>query len=139
MSEAVLPSAVAAAPEHLPSVEREGQIFWLLRIRLARAHVRHLLSEARLRTTLVAALSLLFWIGLFALFYGGFYFIVTHVEMPGAKYHADTMQFVFSLFFLSLQVMLVFSSGIILYGGLYPSRETKYLLTLPTRDERLVY
>jgi ABC-2 type transport system permease protein len=35
--------------------------------------------------------------------------------------------------------MLIFSSGIILYGGLYPSRETEYLLTLPVRDERLVY
>ena len=48
------------------------------------------------------------------------------------------MQFVFHLFFASLNVMLVFSSGIILYTGLYNSPETQYLLTLPVRAERIV-
>ena len=48
------------------------------------------------------------------------------------------MQFVFHLFFASLNVMLVFSSGIILYTGLYNSPETHYLLTLPIRAERIV-
>ena len=44
----------------------------------------------------------------------------------------------FHLFFASLNVMLVFSSGIILYTGLYNSPETQYLLTLPMRPERIV-
>ena len=48
------------------------------------------------------------------------------------------MRFVFHLFFASLNVMLVFSSGIILYTGLYKSPETEYLLTLPIRPERIV-
>ena len=100
---------------------------------------KFLFTQARLRTSLVIGLSLFFWLGLFALFYKGFEFVVQHVQKPGAAYHAQTMRFVFTLFFLSLQVMLIFSSGIILYGGLYPSRETEYLLTLPVRDERLVY
>jgi ABC-2 type transport system permease protein len=123
----------------LPSHEREGQIFWRLRLLMARAHLRFLFTQARLRTSLVIGLSLFFWLGLFALFFKGFEFVVDHVEAPGAAYHAQTMRFVFTLFFLSLQVMLIFSSGIILYGGLYPARETAYLLTLPVRDERLVY
>jgi ABC-2 type transport system permease protein len=123
----------------LPSHEREGQIFWKLRVQMGRAHLRYIFTQARLRTALVIGLSLFFWLGLFALFYQGFEFVVQHVERPGAKYHAQTMRFVFSLFFLSLWVMLVFSAGIILYGGLYPSRETAYLLTLPVRNERLVY
>jgi ABC-2 type transport system permease protein len=123
----------------LPSHEREGQIFWKLRMQMARAHLRFLFTQARLRTSLVIGLSLFFWLGLFALFFKGFEFVVQHVEQPGAAYHAQTMRFVFTLFFLSLQVMLIFSSGIILYGGLYPSRETAYLMTLPVRDERLVY
>lgn len=125
--------------ESLPSHEREGQVFWKLRLTSARAHLRYVFSEARLRTTLVVGLSLAFWIGLFALFYNGFGFVVSHVGPPGAPYHAHTVRFVFSLFFLSLQIMLVFSAGIILYGGLYPSRETAYLMTLPVRDERLVF
>jgi ABC-2 type transport system permease protein len=123
----------------LPTHEREGQIFWRLRMQMVRSHLHFLFTSARLRTSLVIGLSLFFWFGLFALFYKGFDFVVRYVESPGSRYHADTMLFVFPLFFLSLQVMLIFSSGIILYGGLYPSRETAYLMTLPVRDERLVY
>ncbi len=33
--------------------------------------------------------------------------------------------------------MLVFSSGIILYGTLFRSPETKLLLSMPARDERI--
>ena len=123
--------------EILPSHEREGQIFWKLRYREALANARHLFSNARLRTGLVVALSLIFWIGLFLLFYKGFELVVERVGSPGASLHADTVHFVFTLFFISLQVMLVFSAGIILYGGLYSSRETNFLMTLPVRDSRL--
>ena len=42
-------------------------------------------------------------------------------------------------FFVSLQVMLIFSAGIILYGGLYATRETTFLMTLPVRNSRLVF
>jgi ABC-2 type transport system permease protein len=130
---------VAQLCSTLPSHEREGQIFWRLRTQIARSHLQFLFTHARLRTSLVVGLSLFFWFGLFALFYKGFDFVIRYVESPGSRYHADTMLFVFPLFFLSLQVMLIFSAGIILYGGLYPSRETAYLMTLPVRDERLVY
>lgn len=123
----------------LPSHDREGQIFWRLRLQMARTHLRFLLTNARLRTGLVVGLSLFFWFGLFALFYKGFDFVIKYVESPGSPYHSQTMLFVFPLFFLSLQVMLIFSSGIILYGGLYPSRETAFLMTLPVRDERIVF
>ncbi len=141
MSEVVSTMVPAAARdfERLPTEEREGQIFWKLRWRETRAHVKYLFTQARLRTGLVIFLSLFFWVGLFGLFYGGFEFIVSIVGPPGVNYHAMTVQFVFTLFFVSLQVMLVFSSGIILYGGLYDSPETEFLLTLPVRDSRLVF
>jgi len=125
--------------ERLPSDEREGQIFWKLRWRVGQAHLKYLLHHARLRTSLVVGLSSLFWAGLFVLFYKGFEFVVDNVGSPGAQYHAQTVQFVFTLFFVSLQVMLVFSAGIILYGGLYASQETIFLMTLPVRDSRLVF
>ena len=125
--------------ERLPSHEREGQIFWKIRTRVSRNQLRYLFSQARLRTSLVIGLSLFFWIGLFALFYSGFEFVVSQVGSPGATYHAQTVRFVFTLFFVSLQVMLIFSAGIILYGGLYASPETVLLMTLPVRDERLVF
>lgn len=125
--------------ERLPSEEREGQIFWKLRWHIGQTQLKFLLRHARLRTSLVIGLSLLFWTGLFVLFYSGFQFVVANVGSPGAQYHAQTVQFVFTLFFVSLQVMLIFSSGIILYGGLYATRETAFLMTLPVRDSRLVF
>ena len=132
-------SMLAGLCETLPSHEREGQVFWKLRLSLGKSHIQYLLSRARLRTSLVVILSLFFWLGLFALFYAGFEFVISHVGSPGAYYHAQTVQFVFALFFASLQVMLIFSSGIILYSGLYASRETEYLMTMPVRDERIVF
>ncbi len=126
------------ACERLPSEERERQIFWKLRWRTGRSQLGHFITKARLRTSLVVVLSLLFWGGLFAMFYSGFDFIIKNVGPPGVAYHAQTVRFIFTLFFASLQVMLIFSSGIILYGGLYSSVEMKFLLTLPVRDSRLV-
>jgi ABC-2 type transport system permease protein len=125
--------------ERLPSHEREGQLFWKLRARETRSQLKNLFTNSRMRTSLVISLSIFFWAGLFSLFYLGFSFVVSNVGMPGATYHAQTVQFVFTLFFMSLQVMLIFSAGIILYGGLYASNETALLMTLPVRDSRLVF
>jgi ABC-2 type transport system permease protein len=122
----------------LPSEDREAQLMWRLRYRVTRTQLRQLFTTARLRTFLVIGLSLFFWGGLFLLFYAGFQFIVVNIGSAGAPYHAQTVRFVFHLFFASLNVMLVFSSGIILYTGLYKSPETDHLLTLPTRPERVV-
>jgi ABC-2 type transport system permease protein len=125
-------------PAALPSEDYEAQLFWKLRYRIASTRLHQLLTTGRLRTLLVIGLSLFFWFGLFTLFYEGFEFVVEHVGLPGSTYHAQTVRFVFHLFFASLNVMLVFSSGIILYTGLYNSPETAFLLTQPVRPERLV-
>jgi ABC-2 type transport system permease protein len=122
----------------LPTEDREAQLLLRLRYSVARAHLRQVFATARLRTGLVVCLSFLFWIGLFLLFYEGFSFIVDHVGEAGANYHAQTVRLVFHLFFASLNVMLVFSSGIILYTGLFSSPETQFLLTIPLRAERVV-
>lgn len=127
-----------AALPNLPSEDREAQLLWSVRYRVTRTLLRQLFGEARLRTCLVLCLSLFFWIGLFVLFYEGFSFVVDNVGSVGAPYHAQTVKFVFHLFFASLNVMLVFSSGIILYSGLYNSPDTTLLLTMPIRSERIV-
>ena len=51
--------------------------------------------------------------------------------------HADTIRLVFHMFFASLNLMLVFSAGIIFFGAVYRSPETRLLLSLPVRDERI--
>lgn len=146
-----LPTAVLASPSaatrtelrpamlaSLPSEDREAQLLWRVRFRVTRTLLRQLFGEARLRTFLVIFLSLFFWAGLFALFYAGFRFVVENVGPAGAPYHAQTVKFVFHLFFASLNVMLVFSAGIIVYSGLYNAPDTALLLTMPIRAERIV-
>lgn len=122
----------------LPGEDREAHLMWRLRWSVARVKLGQLLVESRLRTALVIGLSVFFWCGLFAVFYEGFAFLVKYVGRAGAQYHADTVRLVFHVFFASLNVMLVFSSGIILYSGLFCSPETRFLLTQPVRDERVV-
>jgi ABC-2 type transport system permease protein len=98
--------------------------------------LRQSLANARLRVTLVVVLSVLFWYGLFRLFSGGFEFLSSTIAHPTT--HEQTVQAIYNVFFASLMLMLVFSSGIILYSGLYCSSEAEFLLTTPIRPERIV-
>ncbi len=51
--------------------------------------------------------------------------------------HTNVVEPLFNAFFLALMLMLVFSSSIILYGGLFSSPEVSFLLTTPTRAQRI--
>lgn len=134
---ATLPISRAGA-EGPPDERDEARLFWRVRRQTTVATLRQLMNEARLRTALVATLSVFFWAGLFVLFYYGFRFLLGQMGAVAAETHDQTIEFVFHLFFASLNVMLVFSSGIILYSGLFSSEETRFLLTQPVRVERVV-
>lgn len=94
------------------------------------------MEQSRLRVTLVVTLSSIFWFGLFFLFTEGFQFLNTSIGDP--VMHARTVQAIYNIFFASLMLMLTLSSGIISYSGLYRSPEAEFLLTIPTRPERVV-
>lgn len=111
-------------PEYL-----ETRVFWRLRLRMSASSIYRMFSRARLRLSLVASLSVFFWVGLYILFLKGFAFL--------ANMSADVVQPLYNAFFLSLMVMLTFSSGIILYSSLFCSPETAFLLTTPVRPERI--
>ena len=84
-------------------------------------------------------MSLLLLGGLFLLFYEGFQFIVENMRQAGAPYHAQTVRFVFHLFFASLNVMLVFSSGIILFTGLVQVAGNDASAHVADASERIVF
>ncbi|MCH7687664.1 MAG: hypothetical protein IH899_13440 [Planctomycetes bacterium] len=121
----------------LLSVEHEAQLIWRLRSRFAATALRQMFQRARLRLSLVVGLSTFFWAGLFLLFHEGFTFLAKTVGPAGAM-HTETVQAIYNVFFASLTVMLVFSSGIILYSSLYRSPDTAFLLTTPIRPQRIV-
>ncbi len=114
----------------------EARLLWRIRGAMLLTSFKQTLAKARLRMTLVVLLSGFFWYGLFCLFFSGFEFLRTTIDHPAT--HMQTVQAIYNVFFASLMMMLVLSSGIILYGGLYCSSETEFLLTTPIRPERIV-
>jgi len=114
---------------HLIAVEAESRVFSGLRAAIAWQTLRSMLAEARLRLALVVLLSAVFWGLLYGLFFEAFSFL--------DSIHAEVISLLFNAFFSSLMVMLVFSTGILLYGNMYCSPETRLLLTLPVRAEAI--
>ena len=106
--------------------------FRRLRLRLLRNQVRDFLAGSRLRLATVVFCCLTFWAGLFALFLDGFRFLDQYFKL-----YNEIVGYIFGTFFLSLLVMLVFSTGIILYASLFQSREAAYLLTTPADADRV--
>jgi ABC-2 type transport system permease protein len=109
--------------------EQEARLFLRLRATLIWETIRSMVVGSRLRLSLVIVLSVLFWAALYGLFTEAFSFL--------AELHADVISLLFNAFFSSLMVMLVFSTGILLYGGMYCSPEARLLLTLPVRAETI--
>lgn len=121
--------AVAGAAVRLLSLDEEARLFLRLRVTLVWETVRSMLTGSRLRLSLVVVLSGLFWAALYGLFVEAFTFL--------DALHADVISLLFNAFFSSLMVMLVFSTGILLYGGMYRSPEARLLLTLPVHAETI--
>lgn len=119
----------------LISPQQETAAFWRLRLRLTRRILLETLATARLRLCLVLVLSSFLWLGLFWLFDDAFRFL--SMTIPSPELHQWTVQKIFSAFFFTLMAMLVFSSGIILYGAMFRSPDIPLLLTLPARAERV--
>jgi ABC-2 type transport system permease protein len=117
------------------SAEDESSAFWLLRWRIGRTRFKQIVTETRFRAALVLVLSVLLWCGLLLMFLEGFGFLRTSIPHP--ETHDEMVRGVFGMFFAALMVMLMFSAGIILYGLLFHSPETAYLLSIPARTERV--
>ena len=116
----------------LTSPRQAARTFRRLRWRLSSNLVRSALAGSRLRVVMVLFCSSVFWTGLFGLFFEGFQFIRLYVDLVNT-----IVESIFSMFFLSLLVMLFFSTGILTYTGLFQSREAAYLLTTPASADRV--
>jgi len=92
--------------------------------------LRGLRNESLLKVGFITTFAVAFWVALFLAFREAFFFIY---KAPG--FEAVLSGIVFSLFFLSLLVMLVFSNAVLIYSSLYRSGEVEFLLTLPVSEE----
>lgn len=115
--------------KQLVDIPQENQLFRKLRRTLAWNIVTSTVHQSRFRFGLVLVLSIIFWAAVFCLFYDAFSFI--------DSMHAEVMSLLFNTFFSALMVMMTFSTGILMYGGLYRSGESSFLLTCPLRAETI--
>ncbi|MBS0211504.1 MAG: hypothetical protein JSS27_21385 [Planctomycetes bacterium] len=129
-----LPGEPAAEVASL-NVESEAQLFWWMRRVAIFNTLTSALAQARTRLVLVTLLTCVLWLALFLVFADGFRFL--HWSITDRTTHGETLRALLNVFYASLTVMLVFSSGILIYGSLYRSDEVRFLLTTPTSDERV--
>ncbi len=139
MSDLAIPTrsieATDTSPDHLPPAA-EARLFSRLRSRILRTLFRQSFQEARLRSSLILLLTVIFWIGMFFLFREGFQIMRSMITHEGTR--AATVHAIFNVFYFTLLAMIMMSSGILFYSFLFRSRETEFLLTCPVRPERIV-
>lgn len=110
----------------------QARTFQWLRWRLTRnTGLRFQGSRIRLMSILVAS-SLVAGTVAMASWYG--FRLLASRDIPFA---GGIIGILFDFLFLSLFVMLFFSTGIIVYGSLFSSPETAFLLTTPARADRI--
>ncbi|MDG3002647.1 putative ABC transporter permease subunit [Paludisphaera mucosa] len=121
-----------ADAHHEPRADRTTRALRWLRWRQLRNTMGALVADSRLRASMIVFCSAVFWAGLFLLFLGSFQFVASYIDLANT-----IVEYLFSMFFLSLLAMLLFSTGIIVYAALFHSREATYLLTTPASTDRI--
>lgn len=96
-------------------------------------HLSEMKGAGLIRPIILVFCSLVIWFLLFGLSYLGFMFLKEQRLPLGG----GIVGLLFDLLFLSLGALLALSSGMILYGGLFTSPETAFLLSKPLRDDHV--
>src|SRR5204862_7285735 len=92
-----------------------------------------ILAGSWLRMATILLCSSVVWAVVYAISTHGFAFLAEqNIFLAGG-----IVGTLFDLLFLSLTVLLIFSSGIILYSSLFSSAESHFLLTTPARADQV--
>ena len=117
----------------LSPVPEQALLFHRLRFRMVRNQIRGFFRTSPLRFVALLVCSVLIGGGVFAVSFEGFHYL-NDEKIPFSGTIIGTL---FDVLFLSLAVMLTFSSGIILYSSLFGSSETAFLLSTPANDDQV--
>jgi len=130
------PSDANSASQRSPNTGvAAGQLilFQWLRWHLLRNSLTTLFHGSRVRLFTIVLCSAIIWLGIYAVSVWGFRRLEEH-EIPFAGGIIGTL---FDMLFLALAIMLIFSSGIILYSSLYSAAETSFLLSTPASADQV--
>ena len=123
-------------PQKIPSEAAsldQATVFRNLRYRLLRNSLRVAMETGRLRLFTMLATSAVVALFVFGLSWYGFQQLFSFkVPVKGAIVGG-----LFDIMFFTLGVMLIFSTGIILYASLFTSPESRFLLATPARADRI--
>jgi ABC-2 type transport system permease protein len=112
----------------------QALLFQKLRIQLLRNSWHAMVLQSSMRPLTILMCSVVVWCFVFAISWGGFLFLQAEVGVPMT---GEIVGILLDLLFLSLAVLLVFSSGLILYGSLFASPETAFLLSSPVAADQV--
>jgi ABC-2 type transport system permease protein len=111
----------------------QGVLFQRLRWRLLHNTLQVTLQGSMLRLVIILVCSVLIWGGIFATSAEAFHYL-NKQRIPLAGGILGT---VFDFLFLALAILLLFSSGIILYSSLFSAAESAFLLSTPARADHV--
>src|SRR5437868_3983378 len=120
-----------AAPRAGPA--DQARVFRRLRRRLVHNDLRVMLESGRVKLFTMVATSTVV-----ALFVLGLSLYAFHtLNRLNIPFKGLIVSGLFDLLFFTLGVMLLFSTGVILYASLFTAPESQYLLTTPARADRI--
>jgi ABC-2 type transport system permease protein len=111
------------------------RLFARLRWRLLRNTLRVLVEQSSLRVGSIVLTSVIIWAFVFSMGWSGFGYIAAWPRNVPA--FGQIVSVLFDVLFGALGVMLVFSTGLILYSSLFNSAETGFLLSTPARADQV--
>lgn len=107
-------------------------LFQRLRWQLMRNGIDVAMQRSGVRVFTIVASSLVIWFGVFLLSLGGFHVLQLNLPLFGS-----ILGLLFDFLFMALTMLLVFSSGLILYSSLFRSPEATFLLSTPARADQV--
>jgi ABC-2 type transport system permease protein len=111
----------------------QGRMFWKLRWRIIRNAGSVMFSNSRIRFISMVLASAIICAALYVGAKFGFKVIARSNLNPSS----GIVGLIFSAMFFALGIMLVISSGLILYASLFTGAEAKFLLTTPARADQI--
>jgi ABC-2 type transport system permease protein len=123
--------AASTPLQHMPV--SQGRMFWNLRWRIIRNAGSLLFGNSRVRLISMVLASAIICAALYAGASFGFRLIARSALNPTS----GIIGLIFSAMFFALGIMLVISSGLILYASLFTGAEAKFLLATPARADQI--
>jgi ABC-2 type transport system permease protein len=129
-------TSISQEPVLLPAIlnsQHDAAVLQRLRWRQWRNSLSELWRHSSLRVFVILFVSLLIWSFVFGISAEAMYYL----RRQGIPLHLGILGAILDMLFLFLTVGLIASSGLILYGSLFASEETAFLLTTPAPADQV--